>query len=339
MVVPSGGDARDEAPRAAPTASDAVPIVSDVSAPIVSAPIASAPDVCRYLLAPAVGVRYAHPDREHRCLAVRPYGPIAHDRQRHLCLTADHETCPAFEAARERRLAMLAESGIQLAVMESGRSRPIERTAPLVLEAGRASLGRSRVVAPASDAPGWSRPDVPSAAAGVEGRRIVGPTGRRGAIDDRWRALAGPGLAVIVVIAALAVAAARLPGPARPAGAGTSQRTASSVPATSARATSTTPPSATSALSTLGPTAAVTPVATPAATSIATSGASTSSSAPGPTRAASQTAQGARTYLVKPGDTLSAIAVRFGVSVAAIEELNGIKDPRLLQAGQVLRIP
>ncbi|MCM8745387.1 LysM peptidoglycan-binding domain-containing protein [Thermomicrobium sp. CFH 73360] len=45
------------------------------------------------------------------------------------------------------------------------------------------------------------------------------------------------------------------------------------------------------------------------------------------------------TYVVQPGDTLYSIAVRFGVSLQALIEANGIEDPNQLQAGQVLVIP
>lgn len=46
-----------------------------------------------------------------------------------------------------------------------------------------------------------------------------------------------------------------------------------------------------------------------------------------------------RSYVVKSGDTLSAIAADFGVSVGAIVQLNNIEDPARLQIGQVLLIP
>lgn len=45
------------------------------------------------------------------------------------------------------------------------------------------------------------------------------------------------------------------------------------------------------------------------------------------------------TYTVEPGDTLSAIAARFGTSVEAIAATNGIADPNLIYAGQVISIP
>ncbi len=44
-------------------------------------------------------------------------------------------------------------------------------------------------------------------------------------------------------------------------------------------------------------------------------------------------------YTVQRGDTLLAIARRFGVSVQALQDVNGIVDPRRLQIGQPLIIP
>jgi LysM repeat protein len=45
------------------------------------------------------------------------------------------------------------------------------------------------------------------------------------------------------------------------------------------------------------------------------------------------------TYTVKSGDTLSAIALRFGTTVKAIADANNIPDPNLIHVGQVLKIP
>lgn len=45
------------------------------------------------------------------------------------------------------------------------------------------------------------------------------------------------------------------------------------------------------------------------------------------------------TYIVKAGDSLSAIAARFGTTVAALAALNNIRDVNRLTVGQVLRIP
>ncbi len=45
------------------------------------------------------------------------------------------------------------------------------------------------------------------------------------------------------------------------------------------------------------------------------------------------------TYVVKSGDSLSKIAVQFGVSVQAIVAANGLADPNLIVVGQTLIIP
>jgi LysM repeat protein len=44
-------------------------------------------------------------------------------------------------------------------------------------------------------------------------------------------------------------------------------------------------------------------------------------------------------YTVQWGDSLSAIAVRYGTTVYAISQANGIVNPNLIYAGQVLWIP
>ena len=50
-------------------------------------------------------------------------------------------------------------------------------------------------------------------------------------------------------------------------------------------------------------------------------------------------AAAATTYVVRPGDTLSAIALRHGVSVHALVHANGISNPDLIRIGQLLQIP
>jgi LysM repeat protein len=83
-------------------------------------------------------------------------------------------------------------------------------------------------------------------------------------------------------------------------------------PATTAAGGPTTEPStAPSAAPTPAPT--VTPAATPA---------------PTPT-----------VYIVRSGDQLSRIAKKYGVTVAAIQAANSIKDPNLIRVGQKLIIP
>jgi len=48
---------------------------------------------------------------------------------------------------------------------------------------------------------------------------------------------------------------------------------------------------------------------------------------------------GPQNYQVRPGDTLTAISQRFGVSLAALMEANGLTDPDLIVAGETLIIP
>ncbi|MGH2748531.1 MAG: LysM peptidoglycan-binding domain-containing protein, partial [Actinomycetota bacterium] len=49
-------------------------------------------------------------------------------------------------------------------------------------------------------------------------------------------------------------------------------------------------------------------------------------------------AANAASYLVRPGDTLSGIAARHGVTVSAIARRNDINNPNFIIAGQRLRI-
>lgn len=46
-----------------------------------------------------------------------------------------------------------------------------------------------------------------------------------------------------------------------------------------------------------------------------------------------------KTYTVKKGDTLSAIAKAHGTTAEALASANGIKNPNLIYVGRVLRIP
>ncbi len=273
--------------------------------------------VCRYLLIPGSGVRYGRPERDHRCVAVRPHESPAQDKQRRLCLTSDHVTCAAFLAARQRRMAMLGESGLSATAFETDRLRPLTRTAPLILEGGHVSLGRAG--APASqDASGAPVPSRPRLTGAAGDRRVATAARARARTPSRgWRQLAGPGAALIVVVAALAVLAARLPG-VGPAAADASPSPRSSVIASASRLPVTTPAASVQASATAAPPPSPSPTVAPST---------------------SPTTVPTRTYRVKPGDTLSAIAARYGVTVADLQQVNNIKDPRFLQVGQVLKIP
>nr|WP_245998242.1 LysM domain-containing protein [Siminovitchia terrae] len=44
------------------------------------------------------------------------------------------------------------------------------------------------------------------------------------------------------------------------------------------------------------------------------------------------------THIVKPGDTLSAIAKKYKTTVAELVKINGIKNPDLIQVGQKIKL-
>ncbi len=277
---------------------------------------------CPYLSVPDGRYRFARPDRDHRCLAVRPVEAPPSERQRRLCLTPHHGTCPAFLAARERRAAALAEAGISLAALESARTRPFVRTTAVVVVGGRSAGIRIHRASSAL-----------SSDARRTASRSVSGLATRGGRPTRWASLRGPAVALVALVAALAVLAARLPGGLLPGGLLPGGLSRSPLAAGA-------PPTLTerSAQPTAQPTvgsgaASVRPSFTPEPTTSPTAPGATPSAAPAASSHATQT------YRVKPGDTLTAIAARFGVSVADLQRLNGIKDPRLLQVGQVLRIP
>jgi lysozyme len=53
----------------------------------------------------------------------------------------------------------------------------------------------------------------------------------------------------------------------------------------------------------------------------------------------SSTSEAQRTYVVQQGDTLFKIALRFGITLEALETANDITDPNKVYPGQVLKIP
>ncbi len=91
--------------------------------------------ICPYLLAADGGWRASTPASEHRCTAVTPATVLAPEKQRRLCLVAEHQGCSTYAAA----------SGVSIAdgVPATGRrrhGRPVARTAPVVLDRGRVAV-------------------------------------------------------------------------------------------------------------------------------------------------------------------------------------------------------
>jgi hypothetical protein len=102
-------------------------------------------EICPYLRAAGGSWRSATPHREHRCGAVEPPAALTPDKQRRLCLSAEHGGCPTFRAARASRAAMLAP-GIDPAAVAAADAarRPIARGSALILEHPRLSAPTAR---------------------------------------------------------------------------------------------------------------------------------------------------------------------------------------------------
>jgi len=246
-----------------------------VTTPITPATAA----ICPYLLASDGRWRASTPAREHRCTVVSPPAILAAEKQRRLCLTAEHLGCSTYLAATNPTDADEAAD----ASASHRRTREVTRTAPLVLDHGRLAIG------------------LPA----LRGERGAGQQG---------------GLVALMAVAFAAIVVARLsaggpnltPVPAV-GGAGASPSGAAS-PAPTVR-----PAATEGATRTLVPTEVEPTTAPPDATKTP--------------------ADSARTYKVRSGDTLGGIAREFDTTVAVLQELNGIDNPRLLRVGQVLDLP
>jgi LysM repeat protein len=88
-------------------------------------------DICPFLLAENAW-RSASPAKEHRCLAVGSDVPLSVEKQKRLCLTASHRTCPAYATALG-----LGRSDRPASEPGTPPRRPYPRMAPVVLDHGR----------------------------------------------------------------------------------------------------------------------------------------------------------------------------------------------------------
>jgi LysM repeat protein len=271
--------------------------------------------LCPYLVADGGDWRTTSAARELRCAAVDPPAAVALEKQRRLCLVDDHQVCATYRAA-------------QRVATDPGRD---------AAEAERDAIDDDRIAADGAAPPAEGRidgrPATPARDDSIDGRPTIPPADERP--DARWpiprttpvvidrgrvgpaavrldRSVAQIGLVGLMVLAFLVLAVARLSSSDRPT------QVASPSAAVS--------PSAVAS-------AALSPSPTPRSSpSIAPS--------PSPSAAASPAASaGTATYRVKAGDTLLAIAARFGTTVKVLRELNDIPDPSLLRVGQLIRLP
>jgi putative chitinase len=81
--------------------------------------------------------------------------------------------------------------------------------------------------------------------------------------------------------------------------------------------------------------------ATPEPTTPATSAAETPTPTPtsAPTATPAPSVSGGTTHIVQPGENMFRIALRYGTTVQAIAQANGISNPQLVYVGQQLIIP
>lgn len=108
---------------------------SSASIPVTASPTAPPTGaVCPYLLAVDGRWRSAAPAREHRCTAVAPAAVITIDKQRRLCLADGHGGCATYRAATGATLDVDQDP---VPLVARTVSRPLPRTAPLVLDHGR----------------------------------------------------------------------------------------------------------------------------------------------------------------------------------------------------------
>jgi hypothetical protein len=142
---------------------------------------------------------------------------------------------------------------------------------------------------------------------------------------------------ILVGLLGVAFTAILLARPADPTGAGplvvdgSPAPSGSAAPSDPARAEPTDPPATPTdpPSSSAGPTPTVSPAEStdPGPEASAASGAS------------AQPAISGETYRVKSGDTLTAIAARFGTTTQVLVDLNDMADPSKLKIGQILKLP
>lgn len=234
-------------------------------------------------------------------LGVCPYLRVEGGSWRSAHASRDHQCGAMFPAAQ-----------VSIAKQRALCLRPAHTTCATFLAADEA---RGTVDRPGDDtADLW--PTTRSTPVVLEANRgLLGPLVGRRSWTGGQALLAG-----LMVVAFLVLVVARASGP----GSGGKAGPITSPSPTASTASSAAPTPSLAASPSSGATAQVTPQPSPTVTA-----------AP----AASPTAIAGRTYTVKSGDTLSAIAAKFATTVAALTAANNISDPRVIRVGQVLVIP
>jgi len=144
---------------------------------------------------------------------------------------------------------------------------------------------------------------------------------------------------VLVGLLGVAFAAILLARPADQAGAGplgvdgSSTPTGAATPDNSAGAVPTPPPSTPAPIETAAPSDE------PGATPVPTASPAPSAEVSSEPVVSAQPAISGETYRVKSGDTLTAIAARFGTTAQVLAQLNDLADPSKLKVGQILNLP
>ena len=142
MPTRRGMLARMASPKPAAAASLTLADSVATGPPALSSSILS----CPYLTSASRAWVASGPSRDHRCEAVTPAAALTIEKQRRLCLTADHETCATYVAALEARQERIAGRG------DSQIGWGWVRTTPVV--DGSVGLGAS-VAALVAERRGW----------------------------------------------------------------------------------------------------------------------------------------------------------------------------------------
>ena len=238
--------------------------------------------------------------------------------------------CPLLALAGDRRSAVDGVDAAHRCHAEIPPS-PLDRAtqAQLCLTAAHERCERYLAFVARS---GTAQPGRSSAGAGlVSTRLLLAP-------QPAWRGIAGRStagrplsvLAAGAGILAVGIGAAAVAGAIKTPALVAVDATPSSSPSSPATPRLTPTPRPTPS-ATASPTPSLTPSPTPIPTPVRTA---IPTVAPTPAPPAAP-----RTYTVQQGDTLAAIAQRFGTTTQALQQANGIEDPNEIVIGQVLVIP